>query len=220
MKINKFFALLASLIATCAIITQFYLSIIIFNNDYVCRDVFNGANSSIDNKMNCENSLNNFNGSHCKCQYFWRYSCYFDGGTCSYDNDIIINYYVKVYDDTAVVLASFIFILQFIVQFVYNVYGLIALDFFELSCCRFPKTFNKIINIIWKSFTLVSTILTIGLIFRYCLISEIYYYELFIIFALICNCSNGICDIINIYLIYRYANNEKKYNEFVNIELK
>ncbi len=74
---SLWFFVFGSLISSCAIVSQFGITGVVFHNDVMCRQLFATFNNSDQNEMACKNSLLNITEWNCSCRsqvlspYFW-----------------------------------------------------------------------------------------------------------------------------------------------------
>src|SRR3982751_3995165 len=101
--------LLRSFIAGCTTIMQFWIIVVVFHNDFVCRKEYYNTNSQ-GNKMACIVSLNSITQWHCKCQFFYA------SNFCANNQCTEVDYWMRVFDDGTLALASFIFIALLIIE--------------------------------------------------------------------------------------------------------
>lgn len=159
-------------IAGCATIMQIWLTVVVFNNDYQCREEFYQGNNSTENKMQCMATLDNLSPWFCSCRYW------------ATVND---DYWMRLFDEWSTAMASFIFIPLVIIELcrsipmIYNIFGG---DFTVTSfeyCSPFgflamilnPISFHvKITKTYGESSIILIDILSIGLIFRYCYVTN------------------------------------------------
>lgn len=200
---QKVLLLLSSLIAGVVSIMQIWMCIIVFRDDYNCRTYFNNANSSTLNEMECI-STNSTEQFHCICRY-------------SYLNSWENVDWIRVFDDGSVAMASIIFIMLVIIEFlrapcmIYVICGSEMIDLTTLQYCSIfgffalmlnPSSLDKYIPATHcELFMVIIDVLSIGLIFHYCSASEISIYEPFYLTTLILSSCNGLRCIFMIYHI-------------------
>ncbi len=203
---------LRSLIAGCATIMQIWIAIVIYNNDYLCRTGFSSSNSSIGNQQECISTLNDFSQWHCTCRYFSTTTICEKSEECIY-----IEYWMRVFDDWSVALASFVFIPLVIIEswrswwmiqkiFGNNDTGSTSFDFCSpfgfLAMILNPSCFNiQIPSTHEESFMVIIDGLSIGLIFQYCAASKTSISVPFILITLISSCCNGVGYLLNLYIL-------------------
>lgn len=205
--------LFRAFIAGVATIMQFWLSIVVFNNDYQCRQEFRAWNSSI-NQQKCLESLNDVSEWHCKCEWFGsRTVCSpCDQTSCEYTD-----YWMRVSNDWAVAIAVFIFSALALIEG-WRSLSMIAKiccnDSSELSsfeyCSPFgflamllnPASFDiRIKRLPAESFMIVIDCLTIGLVFQYSSFSQTSINDPLMIVILVSSSCNGLGYLLNIFLI-------------------
>jgi hypothetical protein len=213
-NMHKILLLSSSFIACVTIIMQLGMDIIVFSNDYNCRTLFDSASTSVGNKMQCMASLNTIQ-TQCKCEYF---------GNNYDDNGNLINFWMRVFDDGTLAMASIIFIILMLVEIVRSYFMILricdvkvnGLTTFEY-CSVFgffalvlnPSSFyDNIPGTHIESIMIIVDILSIGLIFQYCnafetSIENISDHRIFILIALIMSICNGLRNILNLYCVNR-----------------
>jgi hypothetical protein len=218
-----------SLIAACTIIMQFWIIFLVFNNDYICRSYFTNGDSS-DNQKDCIVSSSQISQWHCTCKYFNNEE------VCSTWNDrascVEIDFYMRVFDDGTLALASFIFIPLIIIEIWRSFFtitrmcncdaplSLITFDYCSIfgfiTILLNPSIFDvPVPSTHIESLMILIDAASIGLIFQYSIVSKTSIHEPFMLVALVLNCCDSICYLLNMYILNRQIriNKQKNINE-------
>ena len=215
---NKISILLGSFIAGLASVMQIWLDIIVFHNDFICRQGFSYANTSIYNKMNCINSLNDLEQWHCTCRDD---GTLYDVNNQGYD----VEKWMRIFDDGSVALASLTFIVLVVVEVIRSCVMIPRIcgdEISDLTTCEYcspmgffalilnPSSFDEYIpSRRGESCMIIVDMLSVGLIFQYCKASNTSINDPFILVVLIINCCNALRSILIQYRINSKHHSEK-----------
>jgi len=216
-------------IAGIATVMQFWLSVVVFNNDFQCRTAFTNSNSSV-NQQNCVDTLDSVSEWHCTCEWFTSSVSVLcnNGRDCQYH---YTDLWMRVFNDWVVVTASFVFIPVVLIEAwrSFNMIGEICCDgkgAYPLSnfeyCSLFgflamvlnPACFNtQISSNRADSLMIIIDCLTIGLVFQYSAAINVSIMTPYMLATLISSSCNGVGYLLNIFLInYRLQNQHARKN--------
>jgi len=210
LTMNKLSLLIAAFITGFATIMQLWLSINVYINDANCRTEFCNDKSSIINKMNCYNSVNNTTTWHCDCRY--------DG---THYNETIgnVDCWLKISNDFSVFLASLpVFIPLILIAMwreIVMIFKILGCDAYEefttfeyfsafgfIAMVLDPAVFDKKIQSNREeAAAIIIDIGAIGLVFQYSNFIGASFMDPFFLVTLIASCCNALRCVYIVYYI-------------------